>query len=81
MIVCHCNCIKSAMIEESVRDMAGSGCNGAPTPEEVYSALGLQPCCRGCFPLASRVIAEAVGSSGCADAASSMGAQIVVAAE
>lgn len=80
MIVCHCNCIKSAMIEEAVRDMTGSGCNGVPTPEEVYSALGVQPRCRGCFPLAARVIAETVGSSAGADAATLMGAQIIVAA-
>jgi bacterioferritin-associated ferredoxin len=81
MIVCHCNCIKSAMIEQSARDMSGAGTGGAPTPEEVYNALGLQPCCRGCFPLASRVIAEAVGSAAQGGSACVTGAQIVVAAE
>jgi bacterioferritin-associated ferredoxin len=63
MIVCHCNCIKSDTIETSAIGIAAQGLGQQPTPEQVYEHLGVQPCCRGCFPLASRVIADIVGSS------------------
>jgi bacterioferritin-associated ferredoxin len=62
MIVCHCNYIQSAAIEHSARKLcAGSG--DIPTPREVYGAMGMQPCCGGCLPLAKAIISSAVPMS------------------
>ena len=58
MIVCHCNRIQSSLIEASAKGMAGQGASETPTPEEVYAHLGVEPCCRGCFPLATRIISD-----------------------
>lgn len=59
MIVCHCNYIRAAAIEHLARELcAGSG--DIPTPEEVYGALGMQPCCGGCLPLAETIISAAL---------------------
>jgi hypothetical protein len=52
------------MIETSARGMVGQGPGETPTPEEVYANLGVEPCCRGCFPLATRVISETLASAG-----------------
>lgn len=64
MIVCHCNGINSSMIETSTLGIAGQGACDPPTPEDVYVHLGVEPCCRGCFPLAARVISDSLASSG-----------------
>ena len=55
MIVCHCNCILAVEIEQSARALSRDQIM-PPTPEEVYGALGMQPCCGGCLPLAEEII-------------------------
>jgi bacterioferritin-associated ferredoxin len=62
MIVCHCNRVQSSLIEASAKGIAGQGACEPPTPEEVYALLGVQPCCRGCFPLATRIISDSLAS-------------------
>lgn len=56
------------MIEGSARTIAGAH-SGAPTPEQVYGALGCEPRCKGCFPLAERIIGDAMSAAGnaCSD--------------
>ena len=58
MIVCHCNCILAVEIERSARAL-GTDSILPPTAEQVYDALGVQPCC-GCLPLAEAIISAVV---------------------
>jgi bacterioferritin-associated ferredoxin len=63
MIVCHCNCIMAVAIEQSAREL-DAGAAAPPTPEEVYRALGMKPCCGGCLPLAEVIISAALPTRG-----------------
>ena len=62
MIVCHCNCIQAAAIERSARELCAES-SGTPTPEEVYGALGMKPCCGDCLPLAEAIISSTLPMS------------------
>lgn len=81
MIVCHCNCIQSSMIEASALGIVSQGQCETPTPEEVYADLGFRPCCRGCFPLASRIITDSLASSAGRRAGELLNATAMVPAE
>jgi len=61
MIVCHCNCILAVEIERSARAL-GTDAILPPTPEQVYDALGMVPCCGGCLPLAEAIISAVLPS-------------------
>ena len=61
MIVCHCNCVLAVEIEQSARAL-GTDSHFHPTAEQVYDALGVQPCCGGCLPLAEAIISAVLPS-------------------
>lgn len=58
MIVCHCNRITSADIDDAVRCMKTNCGNADLCPENVYDELGSCPQCCSCFPLAEKMIRE-----------------------
>lgn len=69
------------MIEDSARGLASHAACDAPTPEQIYQSLGCEPRCKGCFPLASRIISDAIENRDTSAPGAGAGLAILVAAE
>ena len=56
MLVCSCNRIDHKSIEAEADRQIACDPSCTPSPTCVYDALGERPRCRGCFPLAEKII-------------------------
>ncbi|MBJ3774600.1 (2Fe-2S)-binding protein [Acuticoccus mangrovi] len=58
MIVCHCNVIVKAEIEDAVRRILAEDPAGRLEPQYVYRELQKRGRCCGCFPSVNRIVDE-----------------------
>lgn len=66
MIVCHCNVIKRAEIESSIRELLAEDPSACLRPQSVYKMLQKRGKCCGCFPQVESIV-ETVLKSATAD--------------
>jgi bacterioferritin-associated ferredoxin len=58
MIVCQCNVILKAEVEDAARRILAEDPSAALTPQAIYRELGARGRCCSCFPTVLKVVGE-----------------------
>ncbi|WMS43039.1 (2Fe-2S)-binding protein [Acuticoccus sp. MNP-M23] len=58
MIVCHCNVILRAEVEDAARQILAADPGASLEPQSIYRAIQKRGRCCSCFPSVARIVSE-----------------------